>query len=373
MPFRSRTQAHSMSSEHPRMTKTRSKHVSLSKALPEHVKFRPEKRADGPGWDPSLAIFKPLPSQQVPQGPASPLAGQGGGFRGVVQSGQPARADGTPQPAQGGGNPLDRYGPARRRRLLTDPLVVGGAFFGKGAAFAGLGMAGYGPYRTMQPRKKEEDMVGKEASLQIVGRQVGKTGTRMTMSSTVKAAADASWERNEEAYRYLGRTAHTPASGMGKMAHAPVAAGDRELRAGSQGAGLRGAMGAFEWAWVEAGWADMSPAPAPSCAPQVAAPLPTGTAPHTALLSTMQGKPAAPAPAIAPPQPLTTPDGRTPGFTNPMPGAENPPGAGTPVAGTPDRPACLSREPNRSPGGSSRNVRNCQGRNASGFAAGSVP
>jgi hypothetical protein len=239
---------------------------------------------------------------------------------------------------------------------LTDPLVVGGAFFGKGAGL------------------KEDDMVGKEASLRIAGRQVGKTATRTATSGMVKAAAAASWERNEEAYRYLGSMVPATEVGMEKAAYALAAAGDREFREGSQGAELRGAMGAFERAWVKAGWADMSPAPATSYAPQGAALPLTGTAPHASILTAMQGKPATSAtPVIAPPHPVTTADGRTPGFTKPMPGAENPPGAGTPVAGTPDRPACLSREPNHSPGGSSRNVRNCQGRNASGFAAGSLP
>jgi hypothetical protein len=184
---------------------------------------------------------------------------------------------------------MDRYGPARRRRLLTDPLVVGGAFFGKGAGV-----------------EKEDDMVGKEASLRIVGRQVGKT-----VSSRRKVA-------------------YATAVGTEKTAHALAAAGDREFREGSQEAALRGAMGAFERAWVKAGWADMSPAPATSYAPQGAALPLTGTAPHASILSAMQGSPAAPAaPAVAPPQPLTTSDGRTPGFTNPMPGSENPLGAGT--------------------------------------------
>jgi hypothetical protein len=177
MPFRSPAQDRALDdllAKEAEKAKTRAKHTPPIKVLPDHTKSRPEKRADGPGWDPSLAIFKPLPAQPAPQGQTSPLAAQGGGFRGIVQSGQPARADGTSQPAQGGGNPLDRYGPARRRRLLTDPLVVGGAFFGKGAGL------------------KEDDMVGKEASLRIVGRQVGKTATRTATSGMVKAAAAAS-------------------------------------------------------------------------------------------------------------------------------------------------------------------------------------
>ena len=119
--------------------------------------------------------------------------------------------------------------------------------------------------------------------------------------------------------------------------------------------------------------ADMSPAPATSYTTQGAAPAQTGTAPHASVLAAMQGHMPTPSvPAIGPPQTVTTADGRTPGFTKPMPGAENPPGAGTPVAGTPDRPACLSREPNHSPGGSNRNVRYCPGWNATGYAAGSL-
>jgi hypothetical protein len=55
-----------------------------------------------------------------------------------------------------------------------------------------------------------------------------------------------------------------------------------------------------------------------------------GTAPHMQNLAAMQGKPMAPqAPLVQAPQPVTTPDGRTPGFTNPMPGAQNPLGAGS--------------------------------------------
>jgi hypothetical protein len=209
---------------------------------------------------------------------------------------------------------------------LTDPLVVGGAFFGKGAGV-----------------EKEEDMVGKEASLRIVGRQVGKTATRTATSGMVKAAAAASWERNEEAYRYLGSMVPATEVGMEKAAYALAAAGDRELQAGSQGAALRGAMGAFERAWIKAGWADMSPAPAVSYTPQGAALPLTGTAPHISILSAMQGSPAAPAaPVIAPPQPLTMPDGRTPGFTNPLSGAENPLRVGSQAYG---RKRVLDRSP----------------------------
>jgi hypothetical protein len=313
MPFRSPAQDRALDdllAKEAEKAKTQAKHTPPIKVLPDHTKFNPEKRADGPGWDPSLAIFKPLPSQQAPQGQASPLAGQGGGFRGVVQSGQPARADGAPEASQGGGNPLDRYGPARRRRLLTDPLVVGGAFFGKGAALE-KGAGRFGklfkglftrmaesrelPDRAMQPhKKKEENMVGKEASLRLDGRQVGKTATRMTLKEAHARAVDTTVKTAHALAAYRAKTSHVPASGMGKTAHALAAAGDRELQAGSQGAALRGAMGAFERAWVKAGWADMSPAPATSYAPQGAALLPTGTAPHAATLAAMQGTPPTP-------------------------------------------------------------------------------
>ena len=77
--------------------------------------------------------------QQVQQGGR---AGQGGGFQGVVQPGSAMRAPGAPEASQGGGNALDRYGPARRRRLMADPLVVGGVLFGKDGGLDGKTVGG---------------------------------------------------------------------------------------------------------------------------------------------------------------------------------------------------------------------------------------
>ena len=37
---------------------------------------------------------------------------------------------------------MDRYGPARRRRLMADPLVVGGVLFGKDGGLDGKTVGG---------------------------------------------------------------------------------------------------------------------------------------------------------------------------------------------------------------------------------------
>jgi hypothetical protein len=106
---------------------------------------------------------------------------------------------------------------------MADPLLVGGAIFGK---------------------------AGGTNAVTVVGRQVGKTSSRMETAGKVKTAS--------------------------------VQATIGDLSLGSLGAALVGDMGAFERAWVKAGWADMSPAPATSYAPQGAALPATGTAPHAA-------------------------------------------------------------------------------------------
>jgi hypothetical protein len=262
MPFRSKSQQRFMFSVHPAMAKTWAKHTLDIKALPERVKKPGEKQADGAGWDPNLSIFKPMPGQPVP-GQAPPAQG---GFPTGAQPGVSARAPSAPAPAQGTGSPLDRYGPARRRPHLTDPLTVGGAL-------------------------PMDD------------------GTMKTGSGSVRGDARGDMADRVRAEMRVGRGKKAAVS---TDRHAPAAA------AGNRNLGLlKAAMGAFEAAWSKDAVADMSPAPTTAFTTQGARPPASttfslgaqppppvkgpvqderrmGTAPHMQNLAARQGKPTAP-------------------------------------------------------------------------------